>query len=214
MFGSDAIRVPSPRHPAETLADRGPAFVDLPLGNTYQPPAWERPNIVVLTVGHSGSRLLVKMLERNGWAPQTNEYGELPSLARADAHLRSGRHEPAAELLSGLAGPWVLKHPAMATSFSLWQPHLLAHAPLLIWLRRQLPDIARAWPWQRDEHGEPMIDGQTISETIGRIATAYQQWPGRRLVVHFEGLIAAASLVDFKRARPVLPSTSRYATNG
>ena len=86
-------------------------------------------NVVILTIGRSGSTIVARMLQALGWrlpgADQT--YAEHVEFRKInDLILRGQIPKPQVmrALVADLSEPWVLKDPRLSRAFDAWRPHL------------------------------------------------------------------------------------------
>lgn len=146
----------------------------------------ERPNIVMLTVGHTGSSVVSHMLGRLGWnlGDADDQYGESVSVRDCN-HRRD--FSKAAEVLAALPEPWAIKDPRFCETLDAWLPFLDRYRPVLVWLTRD-PEAVTASFRRR---------GESLRVVPRRTAAAqrhFDRWTGPKLQLAYEQLQAAVTL--------------------
>jgi hypothetical protein len=174
-----------------------------------------RPNIVILTIGRSGSTLLVQELIRRGWAANDcdAEYGESVSFRAVNQRelywRRRGRRASQvthlSQLIAGLREPWVLKDPRLSLTYDLWRPCLNRDDNLLIYLTRSLDEIEeclrrRQWG-EEDRYGRWKIHGRLLHDLPVACDRAFQQWAGPKIQIDHRELGAICR--DFRQPQSV-----------
>jgi hypothetical protein len=159
----------------------------------------ERPNLLILGVGHSGTSIVAKMLFAAGWhaGDADAEFGESVSVRAlneslaGDGQLNAKR---AAAALAALAEPWALKDPRFVYTLPAWLRHFAAleRPPLLVWLRREARQVAASYV----RRGELTADRSlaVVSERLARCEKLFELWPWARLAIDYERLADAAKL--------------------
>lgn len=174
-------------------------------------PLKDRTNVVILTVGRSGSSIVAKLLHRLGWCAgdADEEFGESVTMRAVDNRtIYDGRPFDASEarrLLEGLPEPWCLKHPGMLHTWRSWLPLLAPYRPTLLWLTRSPEAVARSLIRQRQNRGRKAVariaGGLTVEEGLRRCDHCYRAWPWEKLQLDVEHLAATLSLFDPERLR-------------
>lgn len=109
---------------AQWFAERGLRFSQASYHLSYN--AANRPNIVILGVGHSGTTVLARMLGALGWslAETDEDYAEPPKVRELNTEAkRSGQLDTSAYRALPRATPWVVKDPRFVWTLDLWRPH-------------------------------------------------------------------------------------------
>lgn len=142
------------------------------------------PNIVLLTVGHTGSTVVAGLFAVMGWKLPDNdpEYNEPRKIRTSNAnYLRTGSPIDAAQLLRDLPSPWLLKDPRFCETLECWLPAFSKSKPLLIWLDRD-ESLVRASYESRDEP-IGMLERRLILAK-----QAFEYWPWAKQRIRYEDL--------------------------
>lgn len=169
----------------------------------------DRPNCVVVGVGHSGTTILTRMLQQLGW--------NLPSADRAYAehtgirdlnryaltHDTLGDHERVRSLLRGLNEhkPWAVKDPRFSVTLHLWWEYfreLGADLPVLVRITKDIKTVKQSY-LRRGEvvRGKPgnrwrgAGQGLTVDEQVALLDQSLKTWQGPVITIDY-GQIAAA----------------------
>lgn len=160
----------------------------------------DKPNIIVMGVGHSGTSILAKMLLAMGWqgGEVDDEYTENIEFRRINEQATSNQFDSqsAQTLLRSLKNPWVLKDPRFCEQGLKWLPLLRHHTPLLIWITRN-PDSLEASYTKRGEG--PIIRGLTREQTFQKAQIVFERWPHAKIRISLEEIAKAVSLFDVGR---------------
>jgi hypothetical protein len=161
------------------------------------------PNIVVLGVGHSGTSVLAKMLFVSGWDRKDadEEFGE--SIAIRDLNVKfldTGVFDAqaAAKSLEG-SQPWAIKDPRFVMTLSNWIAVFagLTEPPLLLWLRREIGEIAKSYVRRNETLGGD-ID-RIVRKRLSMASALFDVWPWKKVVIDYEQIRAAVALFDVGR---------------
>ena len=146
----------------------------------------ERPNLVLLTVGHTGSTIAAKILGALGWdlGDADEEYGE--SVSVRDANQRRD-WSSAAEILAAMPEPWVIKDPRFCEHIDRWLPSFERYSPTLVWLTRD--EDATAESFRR--RGESL---ELFRRRIAAAESHFERWTGPKIKVDYSQLQAAISM--------------------
>jgi hypothetical protein len=187
------------------------------------------PSIVVLGVGHSGTRIFVRTLEALGWnlGEIDETVAENREVKRIDKQIlqrqgicpcggeyfgskccRCGNHEnpmphPAPHefnlALKSIPQPWCIKDPRMVLTFDQWKPAFSKYRPLLLLVERDLERMRRTYK----KYGFPdfRIYGRDVPELVEMARWHFKCWEGPKLKIDYEQLASAASLFDLEKAK-------------
>lgn len=162
----------------------------------------DKPCMIVLGVGHSGTTVLAKMLHRLGWnaADADEEFGESVSVRHLNQMIeRTGRLPPerAQTVLERLSQPWAIKDPRFARTLHHWSPAFVSmqRKPVLLRVRRDREDVLRSYA----RRGAPGDFELRVDQHLALCQRQYEQWPWRRLTIDYELLAAAVSRFDMER---------------
>jgi len=145
-----------------------------------------RPNIVLLTIGHTGSSVVCGMVGKLGWhlADADEEYSESVSVREVNQRKEWGR---CSDVLAALGEPWVIKDPRMCEHLDRWVPHLEPYRPTLVWLTRNHDDVVASYKRR----------GESVSLAHARLARAesnYNAWRWPKLRIAYESVRDAVRL--------------------
>lgn len=157
----------------------------------------ERPDIVVLGVGHANTSLTTAQIFSIGWERNDadEEFSESVSVREINQSMLSGRDARSMEpCLARLRRPWALKDPRFARTLPAWMAAFEPYQPLLLWVTKDL-DAVRSSALRRGETAHA-ADVEILHK---RCAEHYAHWPWRKLQVAAEDLAAASLLCDASR---------------
>lgn len=187
---------------------------DAPLGRLES--AAEKPNVVILGVGHSGTSVLAKMLFAAGWSASDadEEFGENVAFRAMNENFGPRwwlDRRRARALLAELGEPWVLKDPRLVSTMPAWLEHFatVERPPLLVWIRRNPADVADSY----GRRGELPRDEafSIVAERVRKCQKHFLAWPWPKLAIDYEQLGAAISLFS---APSYAPAHRQTATGG
>lgn len=169
----------------------------------------DRPNIVVLTIGRTGSSVLCRMLEQLGWnLPGADKYAENVEFRDINECLLRDREDQffgrAWQLLDALPEPWILKDPRLLHTWEHWVGLLRDQNCLLLWLIRDEQQIRQSLQragWGRSSSRGLLLRDHTLRETTDLCQRIYDDWPERKFHVDYAQLQAAIRLFDVDRSR-------------
>lgn len=171
-----------------------------------------RPNILVVGVGHSGTTVLTKLLDKLGW----DAYGADASYAEhkkirnfnryALQHDCLGDQEEIADVLLDLNAhkPWVVKDPRFTVTLRHWWEHfriLGDDAPVVVRITKNMAKV-RASYLRRGEivRGKPgnkwagAARGLTVEEQINYLDNQLRNWKGPIITLAYEQIAEAVSI--------------------
>ena len=175
--------------------------VSKPLGE----PSRERPNILVLGVGHSGTTILTRMLAKLGWnlGDADIEFAESVTARGINRALERGGLFPveaAAEAIRRLPSPWVLKDPRFARTLDLWRSVFEADgssAPLVVWIRRDESAVAASFKRRGAMPGREL---EHVRRLYHMAQSRFENWHGPKVSFDYERIADAVRLFDPERA--------------
>ena len=158
-------------------------------------------SVVVMGVGHSGTTIVTRMLESLGWyaGPAADDpWLEHPGIrdvneqswSTLDVDLNS-----ALDHLDDLATPWVIKDPRFVHTLDRWYPILGKHQPTLVWVVRDLSDVADSYA----RRGETYRGGD-LGKLADMAKAQFESWPWAKVRIDYEKIADAISLFDLARA--------------
>lgn len=142
-----------------------------------------RPNIVMLTVGHTGSSVVSAMLGKLGWnlCDADEEFSESVSIRNANIHNKQSK-----ELINNLKEPWLIKDPRFCEKLDLWKPHF-EEDTVLLWITKDYSRVAESYKRR----------GESIEVLNSRIELAeehYRCWTGPKLKIDYDQIKEAVKL--------------------
>lgn len=164
-----------------------------------------KPNILMLTIGRSGSTILTRMLRELGWNLPTDadEYAEPAWIREMNDRMIRGHvadYDERSAAISALPEPWVLKDPRFCWTLKHWREWL--DGCLLLWLTRDLESIEnslRRAGWGQETASGYCSRGVPLPKIHNRCKNYFDQWQGPKLQISFEDLKSAVSLFDPSR---------------
>lgn len=144
-------------------------------------------NIMVLGVGHSGTRFLVQLCSHLGWnVGKTDEHWELPEVVRINSNRLAFDTIAAKELINSLDPPWIIKDPRFIYTLPHWLD-ILNSQPILIHIERNADEILRSHKRRRHKN---ITKTQILGEQKRALAL-YNSYDGPKWSVTFEQIISA-----------------------
>ena len=162
--------------------------------------ALDKPNVIILGVGHSGTTILTRMYEAEGWnlGPADKEYAEHPEIRSLSRDARTTGQldrDAARAALESLPQPWCVKIPGFVHTLHLWTPVLaeMGLRPDLIWIVRD-PDAVRASYVRRGTRPE------VVEPRFAAAREQFDRWPWHKCRRDYEAIGKAVGLFDVQRA--------------
>lgn len=158
----------------------------------------DKPNVIVLGVGHSGTSILSKLLFSLGWqgGDADTEYGESVEVRDLNEKLiHTGKFcSDAAQRALERREPWVIKDPRFFGTLPRWISAFakLRRPPVLLWLQRNSQAVAASYV----RRGE-MTEDQALANVENRLLYAryhFERWPWEKVAVRYEDLKTAVKL--------------------
>lgn len=162
----------------------------------------QKPNLIILTSGRTGSGLLVQMALELGWERNDIEhtFQESYVLNGVDRDLSYGEcsvEEATQRIESHISfykEPWIIKSASMSHHWNVWGPILteLPRMPFLIHSTRNKEKVIERWlarGW----------NDQTALANMDAAQRVYDSWHGWKLELEYEKVASAAALVDLSR---------------
>jgi hypothetical protein len=186
------------------LAEQGLSDYQRIQPNHFEDDDCDKPCLVVLGVGHSGTTVLTRMLRNLGWnsADADAEFCESRSVrALNERALRTGRLavKRARKILDGLPAPWVIKDPRFVHTLPAWMPLFssLDRKPVLVRVRRDRQSMVHSYR----RRGAPGDFLRRIDQQLALCRQQYEHWPWVRLSIDYELLAASVTEFDMNRFR-------------
>lgn len=113
----------------------------------------DRPNVLVMGVGHSRTTALTRMLETLGWNAGDADlsFAESPLIRSRNRELLAGKSldETAIsrQLVERFDQPWVIKDPRFVLTLDRWLAALagIDHPPVLLWIVRDMAELEASY---------------------------------------------------------------------
>lgn len=166
-------------------------------------------NIVVMTIGRSGSSILVKMLEQLGYRSpdpddQYGEWGRVRKICDMAIRRKYFDSTDARKAVCQLTTrtPWVLKDPRFILTLDHWRPLLDVDGNALVYLHRdheKIVDSLTRMKWGTIRNGIMTVRGKTLQELHAIAVRHIGSWNGPTATISFEQLREAVKLFDLSR---------------
>lgn len=159
-----------------------------------------RPNIVILTIGRTGSTILCRMLEQLGWnLPEADEYAEHVRFREINEIWLRQRKDihGSCNLIDELPEPWILKDPRLPLCWNLWKDQFNTETTALLWLTRNHADIASSLlkqGWGQKTGNSVLLRGMPLARIDEMCEEIYDSWSGLKLRLDYAQLQAATTL--------------------
>lgn len=161
-----------------------------------------QPNVVIITVGRTGSALLVRMAAKLGWniGDAHPYYGEPMEIENTQWQFLHGNASRAAlkhhirRHLDNLQSPWCVKSCRIAECWDVWKPILREMNVTLVWSDRDDADVLESWRRAGWGHDLGLLDRRRE-----QVEAAFADWDGAKIHLHHEDVCAAAGLVRVGR---------------
>jgi len=169
--------------------------IEMPFWNTVTLPEFQKPNIVVMTPGHTGSSIVTKMAQEMGWnaGSNLNPFMEDREFLRLNQQVWDGESfdtEAAKRFIENLPAPWVLKDPRFCQFVEHWLPLLDKAQPLLIYLSRDPEKVKESY---LARPGEPV---EWAERRLERCEHWFGRWPWPKWRLDYDSLTTALSFFD------------------
>lgn len=161
---------------------------------------YDKPNIIVFGVGHSGTTILTKIIHSLGWNVSEDndpEHFEPRGIRDANDMIVSSGRPPffLNELLDELDPPWVIKDPRFITTLSCWMPFLKKHNPLMVHVTRNADQIRQSYLSRGEFTGSRQgTRSMTIERAIEKTESMFRSWNGPKIQIKYEDIAEAVSL--------------------
>ncbi|KAA5541833.1 glycosyltransferase [Roseiconus nitratireducens] len=185
------------------LNARGVEHYERVLPYHYEDDATLLPPVIVLAVGHSGTSVVTRMLQKLGWnlgRPVDKVFAEHIEIRKLNRQVIDGGQldtTAARQALGALPMPWALKDPRFVQTLQHWLPLLaeLEIKPVLLRLRRELSATKGSY----HRRGAPGDVDRRIENLAASRDHLYDLWPWKRLTLEYEKIAAAVSMFDLDR---------------
>lgn len=169
--------------PAQHPATQIPAMPQVDVRQVMVDQLRNRPNVVLMTIGHTGSSIVARMMGMLGWqlGDADDEYSESVSVREINQRRQFSR---CGQVLSQLPEPWVIKDPRFCEHLDKWLPALQHYSPTLVWLTRDIADVEQSYR-KRGENWHRARERQAMAQTH------WYEWRGPKVQVSYEDVRAA-----------------------
>jgi len=180
-----------------------------------------KPNIIVLATGHSGSSVLSEMICRMGWNIKDSPSrfrAEYKPMRNLNHRLMQGEAVPQEELidlLQNLEEPWVLKDPRFAITLEYWYTGLKQYAEIskrnlfLVWMHRDFAKTEASFLRRREYvvvKGKKVafekVSKYSLEDAYNNCPKFFQSWPWAKIAIDYEDIKKASRVFDPKRDNP------------
>ena len=169
-------------------------------------------NVIILGVGHSGTTMLSRVLERMGWnlgSDIDEEFAEHVGVRKLNIQLCNNPNfslpiPGCRRMIEHLQTPWAIKDPRFVFTLDQWREVLKKYNPILVWIVRNLSDVKDSYSrrGQIDEKGETNIQymlsqgAKTIEDVFEKCKEQYDSWIGDKMILSYEKICEAAMYVS------------------
>jgi hypothetical protein len=158
----------------------------------------ERPNIVVLGVGHANTSITTRQLHVLGWqaGDADEEFAESVSVREINQRfLKTGQFDQrvAATVLARLPEPWVIKDPRFAETLSEWLPALVRYRPLLLWVTKDQDRVIESYVRRGNRRDAAE---RRVRQRESACARHFACWPWPKVQFDAHDITSAVSLFD------------------
>jgi hypothetical protein len=168
----------------------------------YEDDQEDRPCVIVMGVGHSGTTVLARSLHAMGWnaADADKQFAESVAFRRQNMSIESTgflQPVPAARTLAQLPRPWAVKEPRFVTTLHHWLPHFaeMDRKPVLLRIRRDRQSTLASY----QRRGAPGDIQQRVDQLLGLCEQQFERWPWGRFSIVYERLAEAVPLFSMQR---------------
>lgn len=171
---------------------------------TWQTMKDDKPNVILLGVGHSGTSIVTKIMHKLGWERGDADkfYAESVSVRKLNAQaIKEGKldQEKAMQALAH-PGPWIFKDPRTVLTLQHWLPLIekMHVKPTLLWLSRDIEYVRRSYIDRGyvNRKGEPALYSKTLDALYSLAENGYNTWPWAKVRLTFEDVMEAAKLFN------------------
>ena len=162
----------------------------------------EKPCIVVLGVGHSGTTVLTRMLTSLGWnaGDADAQFSESKSIRSLNMLVEAKGVLPrplARQAVQNLPRPWAVKDPRFVQTLNHWLPVFqeMERKPTLVRISRSPERMLESYR----RRGAPGDVPFRIRQGLELCRKQYETWPWPKVTVEYERLAAAVQLFDPRR---------------
>lgn len=161
------------------------------------------PNVIILGVGHSGTRVIVDILNTLGWnTGEIDQHGEIPDVVYInDEFITSGTFDiiRAQKIINSLHQPWVIKDPRFIHTLPLWLNMQLGKVCLL-YINRNIDDTHKSYI-KRDEN----VSIESLTALCETAKELYELYDGTKFSLSFEQIISIMERFDINRSKNIEP---------
>ncbi len=185
------------------LTARGIAHYERILPYHYEDSSTLIPPVIVLAVGHSGTSVATRMLQKLGWnlgQPVDRIFAEHISIRKLNRQVIDRGHldlAAARRALASLPMPWALKDPRFVQTLQYWLPLFseMEIKPVVLRLRRELTATKHSYR----RRGAPGDVERRIEQLAHSRDALYDLWPWARFTLEYEKIAAAVAVFDLAR---------------
>jgi hypothetical protein len=144
----------------------------------------DRPNIVVLGLGHANTSITAKQLFALGWqaGDADDEWGESVSVRDINDEITSASEM--VKVLAKIPTPWAIKDPRFSRGkLHQWIKAFSQYEPLLLWIVKDLDEVLQSYV-RRDQRAT-MADLTRWTEYCQQ---QFDQWPWKKLRIRAEDI--------------------------
>ncbi len=182
------------------LAVRGIEHYERVLPYHYEDSPTSVPPVLVLAIGHSGTTVVTRMLQKLRWnlgQPVDNTFAEHIEVRRLNRQVIDKGyldHDAARCVLSTLPMPWGLKDPRFVQTLHHWLPLFseLDIKPVILRLRRGIEATKQSYR----RRGAPGDVTRRLEQLIQSRDQGYDRWPWGRFTLEYEKIAAAVAVFD------------------
>jgi len=164
------------------------------------------PNIIILGIGHSGTRVAVNIFSTLGWnAGEIDQHGEIPDVVYInDEFIKSNIFNivKAQRIIDSLPQPWVIKDPRFIYTLPFWLNMQLGKICLL-YIDRNINSMHKSYV-RRDEN----VSIESLVMLCETAKNIYESYDGIKFSVSFEQIINIVEKFDIYRSKNIPAPTS------
>lgn len=158
-------------------------------------------NLQILGVGHSGTTIITRMIQTMGWniGNADDTHAEDVDIRGVNIDFLSTKvfnHHKASTLLRKLKQPWAIKDPRFVLTQKHWNTtyESMQSYPMIVHVTRDAKSILASHK-KRNE----AVSLKQILDLQATALTAFTQYPGPKLEVQYEKMVAATKMFDVNR---------------